>query len=357
MSGDGAASLGSAQATLPLVVETIAEPGAEWDAFADGNPGATLFHRSGWQRAVLRTFRYRSHCLAVRRGGKIAGILPLFVVPTLPWGRALVSTPQAVYGGPVADAPDSLEALVRHAREAGERLGARYVEFRNIAPLPELPAKDLYVTFRKAILPTAEENMAAVPRNQRRSIRIALKNGLTWEVGREELLEPFFDLYSQSVRNLGTPVFPRRLFQNLLEEFGQDGRILLVRREGRPVAAVLTFFYRDEVLPYYGGARREEFRYAVNDFMYWSLLCYGMEQGYKIFDFGRSKRGSGSYDFKRHWGFEETPLHYQFQLIRQRSLPDFSPRNRNFSLAIEAWKRTPLWLSRRIGPALVRYFP
>ncbi|HEU4726011.1 MAG TPA: FemAB family XrtA/PEP-CTERM system-associated protein, partial [Candidatus Eisenbacteria bacterium] len=206
-------------------------------------------------------------------------------------------------------------------------------------------------------LPTADENMAAIPRNQRRSIRIALKNGLTSEVGRDELLDPFFDLYSQSVRNLGTPVFPRALFANLMDAFGADARILVVRREGRPVSAVLTFFFRDEVLPYYGGAKREEFQYAVNDFMYWSLLGYGMEQGYKIFDFGRSKKGSGSYDFKRHWGFEPTPLHYQYRLVRQSTVPDLSPRNRQFSAAIEVWKRMPLWLSRRIGPALVRYFP
>lgn len=357
MSADGPAPLSSIAAASGLDVAVTEEPGAEWDAFLAGRPDATLFHQSAWQRAVRRTFGYRSRCLVATRGGRIAGVLPLFLVPTLPWGRALVSAPQAVYGGPVADGPESLDALVRHAKGLGEELGARYIEYRNITPLPGLPEKDLYVTFRKPILPTEEENMAAIPRNQRRSIRIAVKNGLTSEVGRDELLGPFFDLYSASVRNLGTPVFPPRLFRNLLEAFGDDGRILLVRREGRPAAAVMTFFHRDEVLPYYGGARREDFRYAVNDFMYWSLLCYGMERGYKVFDFGRSKNGSGSYDFKRHWGFEPSPLHYQYELVRQRTLPDLTPRNRNFSFAIELWKRTPLWLSRRIGPAIVRYFP
>jgi len=352
-----AAEVGHVPATTGLHVESTAEPGADWDAFLAGHPDATLFHQSAWQRAVQKTFRYKSHCLVAKREGRVAGILPLFEVPTLPWGRALISAPQAVYGGPVADAPDSLDALVARAREIGNELGARYVEFRNTTPLPGLPSKDLYVTFRKPILPTTDENMAAIPKNQRRSIRIAMKNGLTSEVGRDGLFEPFYDLYSQSVRNLGTPVFPRQLFRNLLDAFGNDGRILVVRRDGRPSAAVLTFFYRDQVLPYYGGARREDFRYAVNDFMYWSLFGYGMEQGYKVFDFGRSKKGSGSFDFKRHWGFEATQLHYQYQLVRQRAVPDLSPRNRNFSLAIEAWKRTPLWLSRRIGPAIVRYFP
>jgi len=257
----------------------------------------------------------------------------------------------------VAEDEAGRDALSQAARALGERLETRYIEYRNMLPYSQLPERDLYVTFRRAILPTVDENMAAIPRNQRRSIRIGQKSALAAEVGGEELIGPFFALYSHSVRNLGTPVFPRSLFANLFEEFPPDARILLVRREGTPVAAVLAFFFRDEVLPYYGGAHRDALRYGVNDFMYWSLLCHGMERGYKVFDFGRSKKGSGSYDFKRHWGFEPTPLHYQYDLIRQRTLPDLSPKNPKFSIAIELWKRMPLWLSQRIGPALVRYFP
>ncbi len=328
-----------------------------WEEYVRRHPDATFFHRPGWQAVVERTFGYRNLSCTVRRGDEIRGILPLFLVPTLPWGRALVSTPQAVYGGPVADDAEALEALLAHARQMGTRLGVRYVELRNTAALEGLAGKDLYVTFRRRILPTTEENMALIPRNQRRSIRVGQKSALSAEVGREELLEPFFDVYSQSMRNLGSPVFPRALFANLLAEFGDDCRILAVRREARVVAAVLTFFHRDEVVPYYGGALREEFRHAVNDFMYWSLLCWGMEHGYHVFDFGRSKKGSGSYDFKRHWGFEPTQLAYQYQLVRQRTIPDLSPKNPRFSLAIGIWKHTPLWLSRRLGPALVRYFP
>lgn len=340
-----------------LEVRSLDEAGAAWDEFVAGHPGSTFFHRAGWQRAIQRTFGYTSHCIAVWRSGRVAGVLPLFQVPTLPWGHALVSAPQAVYGGPVGEDAGARQALLRRAGTIARAHRVRYIEFRNLDPIEGLPSKDLYVTFRRAIRPTAEENMSAIPRNQRRSIRIGLKSGLTSELGGEELAGPFYSLYSHSVRNLGTPVFPRSLFSNLLAEFGPDSRILLVRREGRPVAAVLTFFFRDEVLPYYGGAHRDAFRYGVNDFMYWSLLCYGMERGYKVFDFGRSKKGSGSYDFKRHWGFEPTPLHYQYELVRQRTLPDLSPRNPKFSLAIELWKRMPLWLSERLGPHLVRYFP
>ncbi|HET9251415.1 MAG TPA: FemAB family XrtA/PEP-CTERM system-associated protein [Candidatus Eisenbacteria bacterium] len=355
--GADAATSRSQGAPVRVDVATPQDDPAAWDAFVAHHSDATLFHRSAWQRAVAQSFRYRPRSMVARRDGRVTGVLPLFEVPTLPWGRALVSAPQAVYGGPVGEDDETRRALLDRARALGESLGARYVELRNLAPIGDLPASDRYVTFRRAILPTADENMAAIPRNQRRSIRIGMKSGLTSELGGPELLEPFYDLYSHSVRNLGTPVFPKALFVNLLRELGTDARILVVRREGRPVASVLTFFFRDEVLPYYGGARKEEFRYAVNDFMYWSLLLHGMERGCRVFDFGRSKKGSGSYDFKRHWGFEPVPLHYQYVLLRQRSVPDLSPKNPKFSIAIECWKRMPLWLSRRLGPALVRYFP
>ncbi|MGH7681247.1 MAG: FemAB family XrtA/PEP-CTERM system-associated protein [Candidatus Eiseniibacteriota bacterium] len=331
--------------------------GAAWDELVSRLPDATVFHRMAWQRSVGRTFGYKPRLLAARRNGRISGVLPLFLVPLLPWGRALISSPQAVYGGPIGEDDETRRELCAEAERLSRSLGAKYVEYRNLEPIPNLPAKDLYVTFRRAILPTADENMAIIPKNQRRSIRIALKSGLTSDVGREELLDAFYALYAYSVRNLGTPVFPKSLFANLLAEYGDDCRILVVRRDKRPVAAVLTLFFRDQVLPYYAGSRREEFRNGVNDYMYWALLIYGMEHGYKVFDFGRSKKGSGSYDFKRHWGFEPIPLHYQYQLVGQQAMPDLSPKNPKFSVAIEAWKRMPLWMSVRLGPWLVRYFP
>jgi len=328
-----------------------------WDAYVSRRPEATFFHRIDWLDAVSRVCRYRALPLVARRGDTVVGVLPLAVVPTLPWGRSLVSSPQAVYGGPVADDDSATAALIGHANGIAERLGAGYVEYRNLAPLPELAAKDLYVTFRRPIAPTEDENMAAIPRNQRRSIRIGLKSGLSAEIGGAEHLDTFFSIYSTSVRNLGTPVFPRALFAALLQRFSAESSILVVRREGRAVAAVLTFYHKDEVLPYYGGSLREEYRYGVNDFMYWSLLVDAMRRGSRTFDFGRSKRGSGSFEFKRHWGFEPTPLHYQYDLVRHGSVPDLSPKNPRFSLAIDVWKRMPLWLSRRLGPVLVRYFP
>jgi FemAB-related protein (PEP-CTERM system-associated) len=223
--------------------------------------------------------------------------------------------------------------------------------------VPDLPVKDLYVTFRRPIHETDDENMAAIPRNQRRSIRVAMKHGLTSRVGERDLLPEFYDVYSQSVRNLGTPVFPRRLFENLLDELRPHAKILGVFHGGGMVAGVLTFFFRDQVLPYYGGAVRRAFPLAASDFMYWSLMRHGRESGYKVFDFGRSKVDSGSYHFKRHWGFEPAPLAYQYCLIGQHALPDLTPRNPAFAWPIRLWRKMPLRLTQWIGPKLVRFLP
>jgi len=353
--------VGETAAASPAAASvTIAEApldGRGWDAYAASHPAATLFHQPAWLSAVQETFRYRSLSLLARRGDRTVGFLPVFLVPTLPWGSAAVSTPLGVYGGIIADDAETEHALLARAADLAAERGARYLELRNERPVEGLPARDLYVTFRKPILPDAEQNMAAVPRNQRRSIRIAQKHGLTTRVGGLEMLDGFFRVYSESVRNLGPPVFPRALFARLMERFGENCVILGVYHEDTLVSAVLTFYYRDQVMPYYGGAVREGIRYATNDFMYWSLLCHAMERGLKVFDFGRSKRGSGSYDFKRHWGFEPTQLSYQYRLIRQKSLPDLSPKNPKFSLAIRVWQRLPLRLTQWAGPHLVRYFP
>ena len=331
--------------------------GGEWGAYAAAHPEATLFHQAPWLQVVQETLGYRSISLLARRGERITGFLPLFLVPTLPWGRSAISSPLGVYGGAIADDTESAEALLARAAAVAAEKGARYLELRHERPIDGLPTRDLYVTFRRPIYPDAEQNMAAIPRNQRRSIRVAQKHGLTARVARDELLDGFFRVYSESVRNLGTPVFPRALFARLLEKFREHCVILGVYRENVLLSAVLTFYYRDQVMPYYGGAVREGIRYASNDFMYWSLLCHAMERGSKVFDFGRSKRGSGSYDFKRHWGFEPTPLAYQYRLLRQKTLPDLSPKNPKFSLAIRVWRRLPLKLTQWAGPHLVRYFP
>lgn len=329
----------------------------EWDAFVRSSFEGTPFHLTAWRQAVEDAFGHRPYYLMAKRAGAIEGVLPLFEVPGLFGRRSLISVPYGVYGGICAATREARLALLEAAEMLARRRGADYVELRNFRDQGlALPTKELYVTFYQEISSDDEENLKAIPRKQRRMVRQGAKHGLRAEIGQNHLDE-VYEIYAHSVRNLGSPVFPRTLFRAILKAFGKECQILTVRHEGRIVAGVLTLFYEDRVLPYYGGALREAFRYAVNDFMYWELMRHVAGAGYRVFDFGRSRVGTGSYDFKRHWGFEPRPLPYQYILVRARSLPKLNPSNPKFRWAIQAWKRLPLGVTNRVGPWLTRYLP
>jgi FemAB-related protein (PEP-CTERM system-associated) len=336
----------------PLTTETV-----DWDAFVRCTPGGSPFHLLAWKRAVERTFGHRAHYLMALRGGAVEGVLPLFEVGGLLGGRGLVSVPYGVYGGVCAASPAAGPALVQAARELARQTGASYVELRHrVGQEMDLPTKALYVTFARPISSSEERNLDDIPRKQRRMTRQGLKHGLRPEFGLHHL-DRFWSIYAHSVHALGSPVFPRRLFRNIAQEFGKDCELLTIWRDDAPVSGVLTLFFEDQVLPYYGGALRDALPLAVNDFMYWELLCHAAKAGYRTFDFGRSREGTGAYHFKRHWGFEPTPLPYQYVLLGESRMPDLSPSNPKMRLAVNAWKRLPLPLTKVIGPRLTRYLP
>ena len=335
-----------------LTTETL-----EWDAFVRSTPGGSPFHLVAWKRAVEDVFGHRSHYLMAFRGAAVEGVLPLFEVRGLLGGRGLVSVPYGVYGGICATSPGAKARLVEAARDLARRIGASYVELRHrVGQELDLPTKALYVTFSRPLSSREEENLSAIPRKQRRMTRQGLKHGLRaeFELGH---LDRFWDIYAHSVHVLGSPVFPRRLFRSIAREFGKDCELLTIWKGSRPVSGVLTLLFEDRVLPYYGGALREALSYGVNDFMYWELLCHAAKHGYRTFDFGRSREGTGAYHFKRHWGFEPTPLPYQYILLGDSRMPDLSPSNPRICLAVNAWKRLPLALTKLVGPRLTRYLP
>jgi FemAB-related protein (PEP-CTERM system-associated) len=215
------------------------------------------------------------------------------------------------------------------------------------------PRQDLYVTFRKEILPDEEANMLAIPRKQRAMVRKSIKNGLRSEIDPDA--SRFFALYADNVRRHGTPALPKRYFDSLLDEFGKDCEVLTVVDDtGTPVSSVLSFYFRDEVLPYYAGDAVRARELAANDFKYWELMRRACARGLKVFDYGRSKVGAGSYAFKKNWGFEPAPLHYEYRLYKRDAIPQNNPNNPKYKLMIAAWRRLPLWVANRLGPAIVR---
>lgn len=335
------------------ISELTPQEHARWDAFVEGCPQATFCHRAGWQTVIQRAFGHRTRFLMATRNGRIEGVLPLARVRSFLFGDSLVSLPFCVYGGIAAETEDAAAALDEAAQAYAAECGVDHLEYRNMEPRhDDWPTKDLYVTFRKPIEPDVDANMQAIPRKQRRMVRQGIKADLTSAF--DDDADRFFRIYAQNVHRMGTPVFSKRYFQTLLDVFGDDCRILAVHQGSEPVASVMTFYFRDEVMPYYGAGMPLARDVAGYDFLYWEVMRRGCEAGYRLFDYGRSKKGTGSYSFKKNWGFEPQPLHYEFQLHRGDRVPDNNPLNPKYQRAIRMWQRLPLSVANLLGPRIVR---
>ncbi len=328
--------------------------GQGWDDFVLSCPAGTVFHLSAWKRVIERAFGHRTHYLIARRGPAVTGVLPLTHVKSLMFGSSLISNAYGVYGGPIAEDAESLRALEAAAAGLMESCAVPVLELRGFSEgRAAWPTRSgLYDTFRKRLDPSPDGNLKAVPRKQRAMIRKGMQNRLRSEL--DAGVDRLHRVYAESVRNLGTPVFPRSYFRIIREEFPEASDIVTVTSDGQAMASVLNLYFRDEVLPFYGGGLRAARALAANDFMYWEVMRRACERGCRLFDFGRSKIGTGSHAFKRNWGFEPTPLVYQFRLAKGRATPDLNPLNPKFRLLIAAWKRLPLPLATRLGPLIVR---
>ena len=336
-----------------LLLQDIAAA-TRWDAFVMKCPSATFFHRSGWQKIVADVFGHDTYFLYAEAEGRIQGVLPLAHVNSLLFGNSLAGLPFAVYGGVAAVSPQAADALELEAQKIAKRLGVAHLELRNVNPRhADWPTQDLYVTFRKEILPEEEANMQAIPRKQRAMVRKGIKNGLVSAIDSD--VDRFFALYADNVHRHGTPAMPRKYFKALAAEFGSDCEVLTVTGpDGRLLSSVLSFYFRDEVLPYYAGDDESARDLAANDFKYWELMRRGCARGLKVFDYGRSKQGTGSFSFKKNWGFEPVPLHYEYCLYKRDAIPQNNPSNAKYKLLIETWRRMPIGLANWMGPFIVR---
>ena len=352
--GDAALAIREMPACALAVRRYRASDAARWEAYVEGCANATFFHRIGWREILEEEFGHPPHYLIAERGDAIAGVLPLAEVRSRLFGHSLVSLPFCVYGGPAADDAEAARALTDGAEALGRELGVSHVEMRNRAPLrADWASSDLYVTFRKTLVPDVETNLLAVPRKQRAMVRKGAKNGLTSEIDADVVR--FFALYADNVHRHGTPPFSRRYFERLRAMFGDACEIqTVVDDKGTPVSGVLSFYFRDEVLPYYAGDTADARDLAANDFKYWDLMRRACERGLRGFDYGRSKRGTGSFSFKKNWGFEPAPLAYEYRLFAGDTVPQHNPLNPRYRTMIAVWRKLPRIVVNALGPHIVR---
>ena len=330
----------------------------EWDKFVSSQPTGSFFMLSGWKRVIEKTFHYQPLYCYLEKDGEIAAVAPLFLVSNWMTGRCLISVPFGVYAGICAKDAESEQALLEHLKQvaAGERV--EYLELRTRSgPVFEgFHHNPLYSTFTTELSPNHEANLKKLPKDTRYMIRKAEKAGLRSEHGWEQL-DKFYPLFAQNLRNHGTPAFPRQLFDRFREEFGGQLDLMIVYAGEAPVAGVVSFIFGDTILPYYSGATPEAPRLGANNLLYWSLMKSAAEKGLRVFDFGRSKKGTGSFAFKTQWNMAVEPLQYQVHLVERKTVPNFSPLNPKFQLATRVWQRLPLSVTTALGPHLIKLFP
>jgi FemAB-related protein (PEP-CTERM system-associated) len=337
-----------------LIRESTPKDQTLWEDFVLAHPNGYLFHRWGWINVLKDSFGQVNKSLMAFEGTTLVGILPLFEVKTRLFGHSLVSVPFGHYAGALTLNSDAAKALVEAAGSLGEALKVGHVELRQIEQSQsEWPKNDaLYVTFRKAISLDPEENLAQIPRKQRAMVRKGIKADLKAGPG---TLEEFHELYSENMHRHGSPTYSLKYFESLKREFGNDCDVWVVRSSGgEPLTGVLSLYYKNEAYPIYAGDTLGSRQFASNDYKYWTLMTHAAQRGCEIFNFGRSKVNTGSFDFKHNWGFTSTPLVYEYKLVERVSIPQNNPSNPKYKALISVWRKLPRSVVDKLGPIIVK---
>lgn len=332
---------------------------AAWDRYVEQHPYGSPFHLIAWKNCMQATFGYTPmYLVAESTPGHLCGILPLFLIRNFLQGAVLVSSPFAVYGGVLASADDARNALADEVRALATRFQVQHVELRNSHPEQCCGFDRIarYATFTQALHPVDGETLLAeIPKKTRNLIRKALKNPFQSRIATN--LDAFYGLLADTYRRLGTPLFPRSHFENILREFGPLADVREVFLEDKLAAVSLNFLFRGEMHTYYAASNQDLLSLAPNNFLYYDHILWACQNGYRSFDFGRSKYDTGNFDFKKHWATEIRDLPYEMLLVRRKTVPDFTPKNESFGRAIQIWRKLPLPVTKALGPFLIRLFP
>lgn len=331
---------------------------AELEAWIAAQDGSTPFHRPAWIGAVARGCRQAALMPVARRDGRIVGLLPLNLVASRLFGRALVSSGFAVGGGILADDDAAAQALADEAWRLAEAHRCGTAELRG-GWLPADPGwrhkSDAYLDFVKPLEADDETQLLAIPRKHRAEVRKGLANGLTIEIGRSaRLLALHYRLYAENVHRLGTPVFPKSLFAEVLAAFGDDADILLVTKDGTPFTSIFSLYHRGACMPYWQGSALAARTMRSNEAGYFHLMGHARARGCTIFDFGRSKVGTGPAAWKKSWGWEGQPLTYALRAEAGEEPRDINPLSPRYRRKVELWKKLPLPLASFLGPYIAR---
>lgn len=331
-----------------------------WDGYVASHPDATAYHRLLWRDVIRGAFGHATPYLVCRTGDAVTGVLPLCHIRSRLFGNYLVSLPYFNYGGVLASDNESERALVEAGIATARAVGAGHLELRMTRPLAD-PAPALEdVTHKVALvldLPADPEALwTGFKAKLRSQVRRGEREGLQTAFGGAELLDGFYDVFARNMRDLGTPVYGRGFFARVLE-LCPESRLGVVSLGRRPVAAGFVIGFRDRLEIPWASSLRAYNPIGANMVLYWKALEFACREKYRAFDFGRSSPDSGTYRFKTQWGARPVPFHWHYWLREGASLPGLSPANPKYRLAIAAWRRLPLAVTRVLGPRIVRGLP
>jgi FemAB-related protein (PEP-CTERM system-associated) len=351
------AALKAGRTSSPVIVHSAPDPRA-WEAFVNRHPDATGYHHRGWTEVIARAFGHEPVLLAAENHEGIVGILPLVMFRTRLFGRFLVSMPFLNYGGVVADSAEVEHALLGAAVHEARTRGAARIELRHRRrAFSWLSCRQHKVAMTLTLEATPEAQWTAFDKRIRNQVRKAEKSACQIDIGGAELVDAFYDVFARNMRDLGTPVYSRRFFESILSVFPEHTRVFCVRREGQPVAASIVYWHRGICEVPWASSIREFNQFCPNTLLYWEMLRFSIQQGFRVFDFGRSTPGEGTYQFKAQWGAQPQPLVWEYWTAEGAELVDLNPKNPKFQRAIALWRRLPLPVTRAIGPYIVRNIP
>ncbi len=348
-----------AEASLTVMPVGGATDRCAWEAYVRHAAAGTIFHEPGWSDAVEQAFGHRGQHLLAWRGARPAGVLPLVEVNSLFGGRLLSSVPYGVYGGILADDDETVEALAGAAIRLVHERRARVLDLRSArACVSGLERVDRYDTYVRELPPDRADLERFLPRHARAAARqAAQREGAEVRHDRNQLYS-VWELYTRSMRRLGTLNYPYRFFADLATIFGERAWVTTVWQRRRLVAGVFSLVFRDTVMPYVVGADERVRCYGSRNLLYLGVMERAVEAGLRRFDFGRSRRdNSGSAGFKRNQGFTPQRLEYQRYVPPGLPAPDLTPGSRRFATAQRIWPHLPLFLTRPLGAWLSRSLP
>lgn len=351
-------SISALQTEPAVTVSEAALSGLDaWDRYVRAHEGASVYHLAGWRDVIETVFGRETHYLLAERAGRVCGVLPLVRLKSLVFGDFLVSMPYVNYGGVLADDAVACTELLHAAASLAEGLGVNHVELRHLADCAALPKRQDKVSMHLKLRGDADALWQRLGSKRRAQIKRSQKEGASCEIGGLELLDDFYAVFAVKYRDLGTPVYPIAWFTALLRQFADLTRVFIVRVDGKPVAASIVIGFNGTLEVPWASTLREADRYAVNMYLYWNMLKFAEDQGYRVFDFGRSTVDSGTYRFKKQWGAEPVQHYWHYWLRNSGEIPLINASNPKALAAVAVWKRLPLWLANRLGPHLAKNLP